>query len=227
MPEFWIEKSAILKPTRVVTTPTLLTKAGVSTGFFNVSTLIYPQGKYLFLALINGEHIHGSPFTIVRNPRPPPKIVKVKFFDSLVRLQVVFDAATNRARMKKGDPCDVIFTKAFTATLGQGHSCAWKNSKELSISLGYKATVTSDGDSATLNSFVLDGPEWAGGVATELENSFPTNGSSPVLISNNPPNPVAVIVAPVQARPAQHPFFRASLGALPALNPAGQPRVTL
>ena len=45
MPMFWVEKAAILRPTKMVTRPKEQIKAGVSTGFFNISLLIYPQGR--------------------------------------------------------------------------------------------------------------------------------------------------------------------------------------
>ena len=138
--------------------------------------------------------------------------VQVKFADSLVRLQILFDQKTNRGRMVKGSPCSQIFTDAFVATLGDGAGCDWNDDQEMTISLGFQATVTTDGEpgdaknTASLQPYPFEGRVgyesaadflvYKGGVVSNLENSFPSSGASAVLISNNPPIPVAVIVGP-------------------------------
>ena len=71
-----------------------------------------------------------------------------------------------------------------------------RDDRELTISLGYQATVTSDGDFAVLREYDFDFSQYLGGIQANLENSLPANGTQPVLISADPPTPVAVIVGP-------------------------------
>ena len=192
LPLFWVEKAGILDPTDVVVTPTEYKERG----YFDVGLMIYPQGLYLVGVVMNGYDIMGSPFSVMRQPRPAPIIERVQFYDSLVRLMVIFDQNTNRARMGKGSPCTVIFRDEFVNKLGEGAGCDWRDDKELTISLGYQATVTSDGDLAVLREYDFDFSQYLGGIQANLENSIPANGTQPVLISADPPTPVAVIVGP-------------------------------
>lgn len=213
LPEFWLEYSAVMSPTDMSVTP----REWKRRGFFNVSLHIFPQGLYQVGVAMGGANILGSPFNVLRKPRPAPAILRIKFADSLVRLQVLFDKKTNRGRMQKGSPCTDIFTHEFVSHLGDGSSCDWVDDQEMTISLGFQATVTSDtqgttenpglhelnGNLAVLQFYNFDDNQgspdflvYRGGVVSKLENSYPASGDSPVLISDNPPTPVAIIVGP-------------------------------
>ena len=67
----------------------------------------------------------------------------------------------------------------FVDTLGDGSSCSWKDDEEMTISLGYKATVTSDGDMATLVPYEFDFSTYLGGIQVREDPCLNTSHTTP------------------------------------------------
>ena len=98
--------------------------------------------------------------------------------------------------MNAESTCDEILPTHLVNALGQGPMCQWKTGKELSVSLGYKSTITTTA-AARLEDWELFMEAKADTLQGFFENSYPVNNTSPILEPDNPPTPVAVIEAPL------------------------------
>jgi hypothetical protein len=153
--------------------------------------VLFPVIDYSISVMYLGVNIEGSPATVVVEPLDPPIMYKIKFYDELIRLRVVFDRNTNRANMAKDANCAEIFTDESNSMLGDGSACNWLNATEMTIMLGFMPNIT-------LGSVVQlrTDQKYNGGVLTEFANSYGAAGSAVVEISDTPPYVQAIIKGP-------------------------------
>ena len=153
--------------------------------------VLFPVIDYSISVMYLGVNIQGSPATVSVEPLDPPIMYKVKFYDELIRLRVVFDRKTNRANMAKDANCAEVFTDESASMLGDGSVCNWLNATELTIGLGYMPNIT-------LGSIIhlRTDRRHNAGVLTEFSNSYAASGSAEVEISDTPPYVQAIIKGP-------------------------------
>jgi hypothetical protein len=153
---------------------------------------IHPVIDYSVSVMFMGQNIEGSPDTVVTEPLDPPIMTKIKFYDELIRLRVVFDRRTNRATMAKNANCQEIFTGSSVSMLGDGATCNWLNATEMTINLGFMPNIT-----LVSEVFLRTDQRYNDGVLTEFANSYGAEGSAIVEISDNPPYVQAIIKGPL------------------------------
>ena len=188
LPLFWNERPD-LAPERVRI-------ADIGRGMYNISYLVYPSILYKLHVQFDEQEIKNSPFSIQKTRAPPPRIEQAKFDDSLIRITVKFDIETNQARMNAESTCGDILPQDLVTALGAGPMCQWKTGTELSVSLGYKSSITTTA-AARLDDWDLFMEMAPTKLLGFFENTYPVNNSKPILEPTNPPTPVAILEAPV------------------------------
>eukprot|EP01052_Picozoa_sp_SAG31_P008169 SAG31_NODE_406_length_16063_cov_22.636056_1_plen_2494_part_10 len=186
LPTFWNERPDL--------TPVTIDVKDVGFGLYNISYLIFPSMIYDIKVAFDGADAGLSPIQVRKLLAPPPQIVLAKFDDSLIRITVVFDQETNQARMGSNGACEQIIGSDLVATLGVGPLCMWKTRSQLSISLGYKSTITTT-QAAALDDWDLHMTMLPNVLLSSYENSHPANNTVAILEPQHPPTPVAIIEA--------------------------------
>jgi hypothetical protein len=188
LPLFWDERPD-LKPESI-------SISDLRQGLYNISYLAFPAITYDLYVRFNGQDVRDSPFRIIKKLAPPPQIVEAKFDDSLIRITIVFDIATNQARMAADSVCDDVLSEYLVTTLGLGPVCMWKTFKELSVSLGFKSIITTTA-AARLDLWDLRMQMRSKALLGYYENTHPVNNTADILEPDNPPSPVGIIEAPI------------------------------
>jgi hypothetical protein len=117
-------------------------------GYFVVTYSPVAYGPYTFGAVTNGEHLRGSPDHVFVKRGDAPRAQYAAWGGAALDLEIIFDIATNRARMGSYVwPCDTILQEIMHPNgrkikdpMPADLSCRWRTSKVLLIDLTSKST---------------------------------------------------------------------------------------
>eukprot|EP00007_Cunea_sp_BSH-02190019_P007295 CAMPEP_0174246750 /NCGR_PEP_ID=MMETSP0417-20130205/42227_1 /TAXON_ID=242541 /ORGANISM="Mayorella sp, Strain BSH-02190019" /LENGTH=4563 /DNA_ID=CAMNT_0015326603 /DNA_START=250 /DNA_END=13941 /DNA_ORIENTATION=- len=123
-----------------------------------------------------------------------PKINGIKMSNSLARLDIGFDRATDRAGLVGQFDAAVIFTDATVALFGEESFCSWKDDFVLYVFLGSGAQVD-------LEDLVFLRPDNPLGGANDTSSGLVSSSFFGVTPPDNPGSPQATIVAPTNLGP--------------------------
>jgi hypothetical protein len=162
----------------------------------------YPVNPFTVTSV--GDLVTGYAPSIIKLPRPAPRVAWAKFDDSLVRIRIKFNVPTNKASMLAFDPCGLVVSVNLILALGIGPKCSWADESTLVVSLGsnslVKTTASYYNDAAIQRDTLYNG--WNGMVTLALnrtlglyQNTHPVQGEFNLSDPVNKISPVAVIRA--------------------------------
>ncbi|CAM9462230.1 unnamed protein product [Ectocarpus sp. 4 AP-2014] len=137
----------------------------------------------------------------------PPELLQAMFSNDGESIIVAFSSesspssellnANDVASGSGPGSCEALLNASSIATIGEGATCEWTGERELTIGLGYDATVEPDtGSGVSCLSQASCISLLDGGVRTEALAVLSSEGSTPVLAPEHPPTVSAVLVAP-------------------------------
>eukprot|EP00736_Rhodelphis_marinus_P006805 Rmarinus@m.2888 len=135
-------------------------------GQWILSLPVSAAGEYFVSVKV--DNVTLVEFSLSALTRDPPLLNSAVMLDSLIQLQVSFDAPTNGGRMRATFACSSILSESTISLLGTSPMCRWDSAQQvLSVWVGVGATITPQLHSITLASKAVlvanENSDWASG----------------------------------------------------------------